>query len=86
MLGGVRAVDPIPVTLPWSDAGQVRVPGKGVDLFERQPVLRALLVEEAQLDLLGDLAEQGEVRAIAVERRAKGVRAAGPALGEVVSQ
>src|SRR4029453_17929361 len=41
----------------------------------------AAVVEEAQLDLLGHLAEDRDVRAGAVVRRAERVRGAGPYLG-----
>src|SRR5438132_12084216 len=86
VLGGIRTVHPVAVALARTDAGKVRVPREGVHLLERQPGLRTLLVEKAELDLLGDLAEQSEVRAVAVERGAQRICAPRPYLPRAVSQ
>jgi hypothetical protein len=56
------------------------VPDKGVPLHQRDPLLDPLVVEQAQLDGLGDLAEQGEVGTGAVERGSQRVRRSGPDL------
>src|SRR5205809_900955 len=48
--------------------------------IERQRGLCPLLVEKAELDLLGDLAEQREVGAVAVERGAERIAAPWPDL------
>ena len=37
------------------------MPAEGVDLLERDPLLAAVVVEEAELDPLGDLGEEREV-------------------------
>ena len=81
LLGLVRAVDAVAVALAGADAGQVAVPvvGRALDhLDARLDVLGA--VEQAQLDALGVLAEEAEVRPAAVPRRAERERAAGPDL------
>ena len=80
VLGRVRPVNPVAVSLAGADVRHVRVPGEGVDLVEGDPLLRAVLVEKAQLDLLRDLAEEREIRSGAVVRRAKWKGAAWPYL------
>ncbi len=78
-----RTVDAVAVALPGLHRRQVAVPDEGVHLGELDPLLRELLalaVDEAQLDPLGDLAEQGEVRAAPVEGRAQRVGRSGPGL------
>ena len=88
-LGGVAAqplgrvpgaVDAVAVALTGLHGRQVAVPDQGVDLGHLDPGLRAVLVEEAQLDPLGDLAEEREVGPAPVERRAQGVGAPRPDL------
>src|SRR5207237_8308386 len=71
VLGRVRPVNPVAVSLARADVRHVRVPGEGVDLVEGDPLLRAVLVEKAQLELLRDLAEEREIRSGAVVRRPK---------------
>ena len=76
-------VDAVAVALPRLHRRQVAVPDERVDLGELDPLLRelrALAVDEAQLDPLGHLAEQREVGAAAVERRAQRVGRSGPGL------
>ncbi|BCI87185.1 hypothetical protein NIIDMKKI_23910 [Mycobacterium kansasii] len=73
-------MDPIPIALAGFDGRQVGVPDKGVDLGQGDPGLGAVGVEQTQLDPLGDLAEQREIRAGAVVRRAQRVGPAGPNL------
>ncbi len=80
--GVVGAVDAVAVALAGLQVGQVAVPHERVDLEHRDPGLLARVVEEAQLDLLGDLAEDREVGADPVERRAQRVGATGPDLHE----
>jgi hypothetical protein len=66
-LGGIpRAVDPEAVALPDADARQVAVPAEPVDLGQRDAGLTAVGVEQAELDGVGGLGVQGEVRARAV--------------------
>ena len=80
-LGGVvRAVHAEAVALAGVDAGQEGVPDVAVHLGEPDALLVAVVVEEAQLDLLGHLAEDREIRAGAVVRGPEGVGAAGPDL------
>jgi hypothetical protein len=76
----VRAVHPESVLLPGLHAGQERVPDEAVHLGELHALLGAVVVEQAQLDLLGDLAEDREVGAGAVVRRPERVGGAGPYL------
>ena len=58
--------------------GGLAVPDERVDLFEEDALFGAVVVEEAQLDLLGGFAEQGEVGALTVEGRAERIGGAGP--------
>jgi hypothetical protein len=74
----VGAVHAIAVALARADAGQVDVPGQRGVLHHRDALLLARLVEQAELDALGVLAEQREVRAATVPGRAEGSRIAGP--------
>ena len=78
--GVVRAVDAVAVQLTRLHLRQVRVPDVGVDLDEVDLRLDPIVVEEAQDDAVGRLAEQGEVRAVAVERRAERIRGTWPGL------
>ena len=57
----VGSVNSVPVALTRFDSRQKAVPDEAVHLVERHSGLGALGVEEAQLHLLGDLAEQGKV-------------------------
>src|SRR5664280_1935952 len=59
---------------------QVAVPDVAVHLRHRDAGLAAALPDQAQLDALGDLAEQPEVRARPVEGGAQGVGLAWPDL------
>src|SRR5207248_11450311 len=45
-----RAVDAIPIALAGLDADEIPVPDEAGALGERQPLLVAILVEEAELD------------------------------------
>jgi hypothetical protein len=60
-------MDAISIPLARSDVRQVGVPGERVDLVERHLAFLPILVKETKLDSLGNLAEEGEVRACAVE-------------------
>jgi hypothetical protein len=73
------AVDAVAVALAGADAGEVAVPVEGVALLERDALL-AVVAEEAELDALGVLAEEREVRPLAVPGRAEGERRARPDL------
>ena len=79
-VGVVRAVHPEAVALAGLQAGHVGVPDEAVDLGQVEAGLGAVVVDEAQLDPLGHLAEQGEVDATAVVGGAEGVRRSGPDL------
>src|SRR5690606_37391459 len=76
-------VDPEAVALADAHPGQVGVPAEAVDLGEGDARLVALVVEQAQLDGLGDLGAQGEVGADVVVGRPERVRATGPDLDVV---
>ena len=78
--GSYGPVDAVAVALARLDRRQVAVPDERVDLGHRDPGLDAVVVEQAQLDLLGHLAEDREVGAAAVERRAQRVRRTRPDL------
>ena len=64
-----RAVHTKPVALARGDARQIGVPDIPVDLIEADARFVALVVDQAQLDLLRDLGEQRKVGARAVIRR-----------------
>ena len=74
----VFARDAIAIALPWLHLREVGVPDVGIDLEQFDPGLDTVVIEQAQLDLLGDLTEQCEVGAAAVEGRAEGIRGSGP--------
>jgi hypothetical protein len=87
-LGGVAApalgrvpgaMHPEPVALADAEPGQVGVPAEPVDLGQRDAALAAV-VEQAQLDDLGHLGEQGEVGAGAVVGGAQRIGPARPHL------
>src|SRR6185437_12159565 len=74
----VRAVHPVAVPLAGADPGQVAVPDQPVALRKVDPLLLPVLVEQAQLDAVGDLGEDGEVGATPVELRSQRVGRARP--------
>src|SRR3954447_7214930 len=76
-----RPVDAEAVPLPRPDARHVAVPDVVGHLLEPDPVLAAVVAEQADVDALGLRCEQCEVGALAVPRRAERRRAAGPAGG-----
>ncbi len=76
--GVVRAVDAEAVALPGHDPGQVAVPDQGLALGQVVTGLLAVVVEQAQLDALGHLREDREVRATTVVGRAERVGRSGP--------
>ncbi len=78
LLGLPRAVHPEAVALARLHPRHVAVVDEGGDLREDEPLLGAVVVEQAELDLLGDLGEQREVRAVAVVGRPQRERLAGP--------
>jgi len=75
-----RPVHAVAVALPRLHLRQVAVPDEGVHLVELDAGLLAVVVEQAQLHALGDLAEESEVGAAPVERRAQRVGLSGPHL------
>ena len=66
-------VHPESVSLPRRDGRQVAVPHVAVDLVEIDPLLGAVLGDQAQLHPLGHLGEQREVGARAVVCGAEGI-------------
>ena len=74
----VRAVHPVPVPLPWADAGQVPVPDEPVHLVQVDPRLGAVVVEQAELNPVGYLGEQPEVGPGSVIRGTQRVAVARP--------
>ena len=79
-----RAVHPVAVPLARIHLGQVGVPDVGVHLGQLNPRLVAIRVEQAQLDALCHLAEQGEVRAPPVVGRTERVGRSWPDLHPVL--
>src|SRR4029077_9541019 len=82
-LAGVRipgAVDAVAVRLAGADVRQIAVPDVARHFGKVDAVLRAALIEEAQLDALGGLGKNGEVRAGAVVRGTEGIGGSGPEL------
>src|SRR5258708_10252400 len=73
-------VDPVAVALPGSDGRQIRVPAERIDLLQAEPLLAALVVEQAELDSIGGLREQREGPPPASPRRPEGVGASRPRL------
>ena len=69
------AVDPKPVALARADAGQAAVPNVGRALGQLDAVLGAVVVEEADLDSVGDLRRHREVGAVCADAGAKRVGA-----------
>jgi hypothetical protein len=76
----MRAVHPVAVALSWDDVRQVAVPDEGVLLVQFDATFGAGVVEQTQLDLLGDLREDREIRPGPVVRGAQGIWVAGPDL------
>jgi hypothetical protein len=74
----VRPVHAVAVPLARRDARQVAVPDERVDLAQVVARLRTRVVEQAELDPLGDLGEQREVRAGPVVGGAERVRRSRP--------
>ncbi len=68
----VGAVDPVAVALLRPHLGHVAVPGVRGHLGQLQPPLGAVLAEQAQLDRVGLLGEDGEVGALTVPGRSQG--------------
>ena len=66
------------VALAGLHAGDVAVVDEGGDLGQGQAFLDAVVVEQAELDLVGDLGEQREVGAVAVVGRPEGERLSRP--------
>ena len=60
-----------PIALSRADGRQIGVPHVSVDLVEADSGLVPVAVNQAQLDLFGDLREQCEVGAAAVESGAQ---------------
>ena len=78
-------MDPVAVALARADIRQVRVPAVAVDLRQLDPLLAAargvVAVQQAQLDALGDAAEEREVGPGAVVGGAQRVGPADPLAG-----
>src|ERR1039457_3333787 len=74
----VGAVDAVAVALSRTNARQIDVPVVRGLVLDRDPGLVVILVEQAQLDALGALGEQREVRALAVPARAERKRLSTP--------
>ena len=77
-LGCPGAVHAVGVPLARPDPGEVAVPDVSRALFQRHAGLAVLVVEQAELDALGVLREEREVRAVTVPRRPERERTAGP--------
>ncbi len=80
LLRGVRAVHPEPVPLSGHHARQIGVPHERVGLAQLHRRLRAVVVEQTQLDPVGGLREDREVGSRTVVGGAQGVRLSRPDL------
>ena len=60
-----------PIRCVGAEVREIAVAHRTGALRQRDALLAAVVVEYAQLDGLGDVGEQGDVRADAVERRAE---------------
>ena len=83
VLGLVGAVDAVAVALTGRHAQEVAVPDTAVDLGQFDATLHPSLVDEAELDPVGDLGEQREVGAGPVVGRAERVCGPGPGSDEL---
>ena len=81
--GVVRTVHAVAVALAGLHVREVDVPDVGVDLGQLDARLGVVVLEQAQLDAIGGLREQREVRAGAVELGAERVGLAGVDLAGV---
>ncbi len=81
LLRRVRAVDAVAVALAGADPRHVAVPVPGGALGELDARLRVVAVEQAELDALGVLGEEREVRPVAVPRGAERERLSRPDRG-----
>src|SRR5947209_11965473 len=81
MLGFVRPVYAVAVALTGPDVGQVAVPQELVTLGQPDPGLGSGVVEQAEVHLLRDLAEDGEIGAAAVVCSAERIGRTGPDAG-----
>ena len=80
-------VHTVAVALPGADAGQEAVPDVSVRLGHVEPALAVgVLIEQAQLDALGDFGEQAEVGSDAVVGRAQRIRLPRPYLDRTTQQ
>ena len=77
----VRAVHPVAVVLARPDPGQIPVPHLGGPFGQFDARLDAVVVDQAQIDPLGGLGEDGEVGPGTVEGRAERGRVARPEIG-----
>jgi len=75
-------VNPEAIALTGLDRGDEGVPDVSVDLGELDPGLGAVVGDQGELDLVGNLREKGEVDSAAVERGAQGVGVARPDVHE----
>ena len=79
--------DEIQEALTWLDGLEVPVPDMPVDLGQLDPGLGAVVGDEADLDLVGNLGEKREVDTATVERGTQGVGMARPeGVHEVLSR
>src|SRR5205085_4045618 len=81
----VRTVHAVAVALAGADTRQVAVPVEGGHLTQRHPLLAVAAVEQTQLDPLGVLREQGEVRPLPVPHRAQRERRTRPHRGHATT-
>ena len=63
----VRAVDSETIPLAWADVRQIPMPAESGDLGEYDSGLIPIVIEETQLDLLGDFGENGKIGSSAVK-------------------
>ena len=76
----VLAVHAVAVSLPGAHLRQIRVPDVGIDVDHLDARLFAAVAEQTEFDALSTLAEESEVRSVAIEGRAERVARTGPGL------
>jgi hypothetical protein len=76
----VRPVNAVAVALARLDRGQVGMPDEAVHLRQLNKLLRAVIGDQRQVDLFGNLREQREVRTGTVVRGSEGIGTSRPFL------
>jgi hypothetical protein len=73
-----RSMDPVAVVLPRGNTGQITMPDEPVHLTQANPALGSVVVEQAQVHCVGDLREEGKIRAPSIPGSAERIRCPRP--------